>query len=66
MQKGILGVKLYKGQMKSNFVGGSETTVKTFNQKVYALDNIGNMLHAFDVNQAMWNSTPFATLKLPN
>ena len=66
MQKGILGVKLYKGQMKSNFVGGSETTVKTFNQKVYALDNIGNMLHTFDVNQAMWNSTPLATLKLPN
>lgn len=50
---------------KPGFCQGSDTVIKMYNQKLYALDASALQLHIFDVNQSLWSTNSLQFYKVP-
>lgn len=67
VSKGQITVKPMRGVFKEKpgFCGGSDTVIKMYNSKVYAVDATMNILHTFDTNLSIWTSKSLADYKVP-
>jgi len=67
VNKGQVAMKPFRGTFKEKpgFCGGSDSVIKMFNQKLYAVDATWNKLHVFDTALSTWTSRTLVDYKVP-
>lgn len=51
---------------KPGFCQGSDTVIKMYNSKLYALDASSLQLHVFDYGSSIWSTNSLAYYKVPS
>lgn len=67
LEKKTINVKVARGTFKdkTGFCGGSDTVIRMYSNKLFALDASALHLHMFDQMLCLWSSNSLANYKIP-